>query len=226
VTALPTETTKPRTALQDLSILLYGPSKIGKSTFCSRADDCLFLATEPGLNGLETFQVPITSWVKLLEVCREIEAGEHPFRVLAIDTVDNAYKGKAYALINGEFHRVLNRLAFLPLGLVLISHSEEREISTRTGKRHRIVPSLPEKARRIVLDLVDVIAFCDLEEEPGTDGKPKYRRVIRTRPTPRFECGDRTGRLPPVLDLDFHLFREALEGASSDATKTNDQRTE
>jgi hypothetical protein len=231
--ALPTQKTAPRTALRDLSILLYGPSKVGKSTFGSQAPDALFLATEPGLSALEVFQIPITSWEEFLSACGAIEAGEHPFKTIVVDTVDNLHRlivdhtraklgivhesdlgfGKAYGLINGELHRVLSKLAFLPYGLILVSHSEDREMTTRTGRVTRTVPSLPEKARRIVLDLVDIIGFCDLVEDTQ-DGRAVVQRVIRTKPNPRYEAGDRTGRLPGTLELDYQRFQDALEGRS------------
>ena len=57
---LPTQKTKPKASLFDLTALVYGPSKIGKSTWCSNAEKALFLATEPGLNALEVFQSNIT----------------------------------------------------------------------------------------------------------------------------------------------------------------------
>ena len=59
---LPTTKTPPRNALADLTVLVYGPTKIGKTTWCSHADGALFLATEAGLNNLETFQAPISTW--------------------------------------------------------------------------------------------------------------------------------------------------------------------
>ena len=91
--------------------------------------------------------------------------GRHPFKTIIVDTVDNAYRmcadhvcakfkiehesdlgyGKSWALINNEFHRVHTKLAFLPYGLFLVSHSVEREIETRTGKYTRIVRTLPDK---------------------------------------------------------------------------------
>ena len=46
---LPKTKSKPKHTLSDLTALVYGPSKIGKSTWCSKADDALFLATEPGI---------------------------------------------------------------------------------------------------------------------------------------------------------------------------------
>ena len=227
---LPTQKTPPKPNLNDLTVLVYGPSKIGKSTWCSQADNALFLATEAGLNNLDVFQVPIGSWDDLLAACKEIAEGKHAFKTVIIDTVDNAYRmcaehvcqkfkvehesdlgyGKGYALINNEFYRVLNKLALLPCGLFLISHSQEREIETRTGKITRIVPTLPDKARKIVLGMVDIILFCDLEPMTGADGKPTHRRVVRSKPNTNYEAGDRTGRLPEVIDLDFAKFVAAF----------------
>jgi hypothetical protein len=223
---LPTQKSPPKTTLSDLTVLVYGPSKIGKSTWCSQADGALFLATEAGLNNLDVYQVPIATWEELLAACKEIAEGKHPYKTVIIDTVDNAYRmcaehicqkfkiehesdlgyGKGYALINNEFYRVLNKLALLPCGLFLVSHSQERELETRTGKLTRIVPTLPDKARKIVLGMVDVILFCDLEPTTGPDGKPAQRRVVRTKPNMHYEAGDRTGRLPEVIDLDFAKF--------------------
>jgi hypothetical protein len=214
-----------------LTALIYGPSKIGKSTWCSQAEDALFLATEPGLNSLEVFQVPIRTWGELLTACGEIAEGTHRFRTIVLDTVDNAFRlccdhicakhkveheadlsfGKGYALVNNEFARVLTKLAFLPCGLFLISHAQEKEIETRTGRRTRIVPTLPDKAAKIVLGMADLILFCDLEQTAGPDGKSVTRRVMRTKPSPDYEAGDRTGKLPPVIDLDYTKFAAAIQ---------------
>jgi len=197
---------------------------------CAQADSALFLATEPGLNHLEVYQQPISTWDELLVAAKEIAEGKHAFRTIVIDTVDNAYRmcaeyicrkhevehesdleyGKGYALVNAEFHRVLNKLALLPYGLFLVSHSQEKEIETRTGKYTKVVPTLPDKARKLVLGLVDIILFCDLEPTTSVDGKPAYRRVLRTKPSITYEAGDRTGRLPEVLDLNFAAFAAAF----------------
>jgi len=186
------------------------------------ADRALFLSTEPGLNSLEVFQVPIRSWDELLAACGEIAEGNHEFKTVILDTVDNAYRmcaehvcrkfkiehesdlgyGKGFALVNNEFQRVLNKLAFMPCGLYLISHSQDVEIETRTGKYNKTVPTLPEKARKIVLGLVDMVLYCDIETASGPDGKTAVRRVMRTKPSLNYEAGDRTGRLPEVIELD------------------------
>jgi hypothetical protein len=213
---LPSAKTAPKPNLADLTVLAYGQTKIGKSTFCSNSESAVFLATEPGLNA-----------------CAEITEGKHPFKTVIIDTVDNAYKfcadyilkkfkiehesdlgyGKGYALINNEFQRVLTKLAFLPCGLFLVSHAKEIEVETRTGKYTRVVPTLPDKARKIVLGMVDMVLYCDLEVTVGENGEQRMRRVIRTKPSLYYEAGDRTGRLPETLDLDFSKFFEAFHTA-------------
>lgn len=238
---LPQLKTPPKLDLFRLIILLYGMTKIGKSTFCSFAQDALFLATEAGLNALEVYQVAITTWEEFLAACREIAEGKHPFKTIVIDTVDNLYRlcsehhcrklgithesdlsyGKAFALVNNDFHRTLTRLSMLPYGLYLISHAEEREVETRTGKVTRIGPTLPGKARKIVLGLVDVILYADVEVKPGPDGKPVVRRVLRTKPGTNYEAGDRTGRLPETIPLDHAAFVEAFNrSANAPATSS------
>jgi hypothetical protein len=169
----------------------------------------------------------------LLNACAEITEGKHPFKTVIIDTIDNAYKfctdyivkkykiehesdlgyGKGYALVNNEFQRVLTKLAFLPYGLFLISHAKEIEVDTRTGKYTRVVPTLPDKARKIVLGMVDQVLFCDLEMDTAEDGAKSVHRVIRTKPSLYYEAGDRTGRLPETIDLDFRKFLDAFDSA-------------
>jgi len=228
---LPTVKTPPKTEMADISVLLYSQPKLGKSTWCAQADGALFLATEAGLNHLETYQVPIASWDDLLSACAEIVNSDHQFRTIIIDTIDNAYRfcvehvcrqlgiaheseapyGRAYGMIANEFTRVLTKLSLLPYGLYLISHAKQETVETRTGSLIRTVPTLPEKARKIVLGLVDLILYLDLELYKADQGDTQYRRVIRTKPTTTYEAGDRTGRLPDTLPLDYQAFLEAFD---------------
>ena len=236
---LPTEKTRPKRALSDVSMLLYGPSKIGKSTFASHAPDGIFLATEPGLNALEVYQYPITSFPEFLEACAELAAGQHDFKTIIVDTLDMLYRlcaedvcqkrglehesdgarGKAYGLIKNELYRVLTKLAHLPYGLILISHSQDRDLETRTGKTTRTVPTIPESFRQMIIGLVDLILYCDVEVEQAEDGQQCCRRVVRTKPNPNHDAGDRFGFLPEVMDLDFAAFERAFRmGANLSST--------
>lgn len=221
---LPTEKTPPRNDLRDLTILIYGVPKIGKSTFCAAADGAIFLATEAGLNHLDVYQTPINSWTELRAAAAELAAGKHDFRTVVIDTLDEAYRmclddvckqhkmvhpadedfGKGFALVNNEFARVIGGLARMPYGLFLTSHAKTIEVKTKTEKFNKIVPSLPNGARSLALNLCDVILYAEAD---GHD-----TRVVRTKPTTIYEAGDRTGRLPETMPLDFAAFVAAFKG--------------
>lgn len=224
---LPTERTPPKDKMEDYTILIYGPSGIGKSSWCSEADEALFIATEPGLNALNVYQMPVTTWEELLGICAEVAKGEHRFKTIIIDTADNAYLmcaahvckkhgvlhqsdleyGKGWALVNGEFTRLMIKLGALEYGLYMVSHSIEKEIDTRTGKKIHTRPTLPDKMREILLGMVDIILFCDIQEpEPGSEQKEPIR-VMRTKPHLCYEAKDHTGRLPETLPLSYEFFK-------------------
>lgn len=232
--ALPSERSKPAADLSQQTILVYGPPKIGKSTFAGRFPETLFFECEPGLNQLEVFKVPTYTWEDFLAACKLVAGGGHRFKTIVIDTVDNAFKycsdhvcgkhgieyegdmshGKGWALVKNEWHRVLTRLAALPYGLILISHAQDKVIQTRTGEHTKTQPSLPDRARGVVLGLVDMILYCDSLARKDAAGNLLVERIIRTKPHPTYEAGDRTGRLPEQLPLDFDAFFAAFSTAA------------
>ncbi|HPQ70544.1 MAG TPA: ATP-binding protein [bacterium] len=240
MTLLPKEKSKPKQSLADYVITIYGQEKIGKTTVASGFENAIILATEAGHNALSVFKIDIDNWEKFLDACRELAEGAHDFRTIVIDTVDNLWTlcrqhvcekhkieheadmpyGKGYALILNEFHRVLTKLSMLPYGLVLISHAQAKEVQTRTGAYSKIVPSLPDRPRKLILAMSDMILFFDQDIVRADDSKQSIRRVIRTQPHPSFEAGDRTGRLPAVLDLNYDAFAQAFSGKPTSEAKT------
>jgi hypothetical protein len=217
---LPDTKTGPLTDFSNYSTLIYGSSKIGKSTFCSKVPDILFLSTEPGLNALNTYQTTIKTWPDFLNAAAEIAKGKHNFKAICVDTIDNAALfasdwicaknsvshpselayGKGFSLVNQELQRVLTKLASLPYGLFLISHANEKEISTRTGKYMKVVPSLTGGVAKVVLALVDIILYFDnvVDEKSGTES-----RIIHTKPSKFYDAGDRAGRLPEEIEMNY-----------------------
>jgi hypothetical protein len=227
---LPKTKSEPMVRLEDHTILIYGAPKIGKSTFCSQAENALFLATEPGLNCLPVFKSDIRNWEELCLALKEVTVGDHQFKTLIIDTIDNAYNfcadficakygvdyqgdlahGKGWVLVSNEFNRVLTKMAHLPYGLFLVSHAQDKEYQGRTGSIIKTQPSLPERARKVVQGLVDIILYADIEESVSETGEPISKHVVRTKPTNRYEAGDRTNRLPEVVDLNYAAFKKAF----------------
>ncbi len=242
--ALPTARATPTLDLATKTTLIYGPPKIGKSTFASMFPDALFLECEPGLSELSVYKVPTYSWEDLLAACKLVAAGEHAFKTIVIDTIDNAFKfcsdhvcakhsieyegdlphGKGWAFVKNEWHRVLTRLASLPYGVVLISHSVDKRVETRTGEYTKTQPSLPDRARHVVLGLVDMILFCDTQSRKDESGQVSVERVIRTKPHPTYEAGDRTGRLPDMLPLDYAAFARCFDGAPTTTDSTSSKK--
>ena len=232
---LPTEPTPPKTDMSAFNFIIYGPPKIGKTTLASHFPDAVFLATEDGQNALECFRVGLDSWPRFLDACGELMAGKHPFNTVVVDTVDNLWGlcqrficekrgieheselpyGLGSELIRAEFFRALTKLSMLPYGLVFISHALTREITTRTGKYDRVIPSFKEREQGRLLGMADFILYCNLVVVPDGDGTPQAHRVIRTKTSETYVAGDRTGRLPDPMPLDFDTFQAEFDKAAA-----------
>lgn len=230
---LPTEKSSIKTKLSEQIILLYANSKYGKSTLCSHFPNAFFLSTEPGLNSLSVYKDDVKSWEEILNDAKALaDKKSHKFETIVIDTIDNFYKycseftcrklnitheseaawGKGFATTNNEFQRVLTKLTMLGMGLVMVSHAQEKEIDTRTGKIKKTVPTIPEGPRKIVTALADIILFGDIEIQKDETGKILgYKRVLRTKPNLMYDAGDRSKRLPESIDLDYEKLRAAFE---------------
>lgn len=229
---LPTKKTTVSDDPMSYSILLYGGVKVGKSTFASQAPSAIFIETEPGLNALSVFKVQCDSWEAILSTCAELSAQKHEFRTIVLDTVDNAYEfclahvceklkiehpadldyGKGWSAVNLEFKRVLTKLAAMPQGLIVISHSKVQEIKHKTGKYDKTVPTTG--GAKVVLGLMDLVLMVDIESVQTEEGI-RHRRTIHTKPTATYDAGDRTGRLPPELPLDYNEFIKAFNAATT-----------
>lgn len=224
---LPKEKTPKRLNLKDNSVLLYGAQKIGKSSWASQAPKPLFLATEPGLSAIETYQLPITTWDEFVTAVAALKQEKHDFQTVVIDTVDNAYRlcseaickkaglshesefghGKGWALVANEFQRIILKMAQMPIGLIMISHAKEKELDTPTGKLQKSVPVLPPRIMESIAGFVSIILYATVERK-GTGKDATWEHVVKTRPRREYEAGDRTGLLPPTLPLKYDEFRK------------------
>ena len=226
---LPTQKQKPANSLHKLSMLLYGAPKIGKSTFCSRIDDALFIATEPGLNYLETYNVRVNSWIEFLEVMAALKREKHNFKVIIIDTIDRLCDfcdsyiceqakaqtigdvggyGKGYALFKTEMNRVFQKIYAMDLGVVITSHTVLAEIPTPSGKQIQYQPSVQKRIQEIIIPLVDIIGFAHSVMSLNKEGDCVETRMLETSETASWVAGDRTGRLPATMPFSFHVFKK------------------
>lgn len=209
--ALPTIKSEKETSLGKQIMLVYGRPKIGKSTFCSFFDEALFLATEPGLNHLSVYKVAVNSWEAFLAACGDLAKGDHKFKTVIIDTVDNLITycsdyicrenkiehpadmphGRGWSLVTTELNRTLTKLYGLGYGVVIVSHSKQEEIETKTKKYSRTTIDVGGKNQNIILNRMDVILFMDSEMKDGVEVG-----VVRTKPSIYFDAGDKSNTLP------------------------------
>ena len=62
------------------------------------------------------------------------------------------------------------------------------------------------------------ILYGDSVSRKDAGGNLVVDRVLRTKPHPTYEAGDRTGRLPEMLPLDYAAFNSAFSGTASNST--------
>lgn len=229
---LPKTKTKPQFTMTKLSMLLYGAPKIGKSTFCSRAEDALFVATEPGLNHLEVASVQVNTWREFLETMALLAKGGHGFKILVIDTIDKLCDfcdieicdnakvqtlgdmgfGKGYKIYQNELKRVFQKVFALDMGVILTSHAQLIEVDTPTGRQTKWMPTFEKRAREILMPMVDIIGFAQNVVSLNAKGERVETRVMQTKTSSLWEAGDRTGRLPETMPFAYQAFDKALTG--------------
>lgn len=225
--------------LHENAILLYGPPKIGKTTLASQFPDAVFLSTERGTKHVEVEEYQIKNWIGFVEAVGALERNIDGwgYKTIVVDTADELYDmcesftcqkleienladagyGKGWAANTRELKKQVGRLIKLGRGLIFISHSQEKTVRVDTvenpyavamadskGEVEMIVPTLPNKARAFFTALADIILYCEI----GKDMK----RVIYTQPARGFEAGDRSGRLPNTVPLDYEALVQAYYG--------------
>lgn len=242
--ALPTEKSKPGLRLSKAKVLLYGPPKVGKSTFASELlpDNTLFAECEPGLGALSVFAEPITSWSKFRQMVDDLASDPGQFKIVVVDTVDELYRmctdhvcgelgishpsdadyGKGWAAVADEFRLRVGKLSNLGLGVWFISHAKDVEVKKRVGTKTVTQSTLAGQGRTFLTGFCDFIllATWDGEEEEG-------QRILRTKGSEGHEAGARMPRgaltLSDPLPLDAKAlaadFARAMKPLSEEAPK-------
>jgi len=212
---------------KDLTFLIYGKPKIGKSTWACAVNP-LVIPTERGLGGLECYQTDlITTWQDFINVVKALKAEkEYPYSAVAVDTLGNLQGmcedyicqkfnvkhisdmsfGKGYGLVNSEWRRVFTALKSLPLMLILVAHEKGRVQKTRTGELCVLGPNLSGSVKEWTEGDVDFILRFDMH---------KGKRVVYTSPPENGEyvAGCRHKIVDDIIPMDWNVFAKAIRGA-------------
>ena len=228
---------QPHKVSRDLSgyiTLLYGPAKVGKTTFGAQMPGALILATERGYNALPGVLVQdITSWSDIKQVVRELKKPEVQavYKSLIIDTIDLAadmcqkyvcnqlgienigdggWTNNGWDKYKREFEDVFRTLAQLGYAILFISHDKEITIKPENGIEYQqIRSSMQTSALKIVENMSDIIAYA---HPVIREGQP--RRILTLRSADNsIRCGCRFKYMVPEIDFSYDNLVKALNDA-------------
>lgn len=205
--ALPGDKTRTGTSLAHKTVTIMGPPGIGKSTLASQwaGGNVFFFNCAGELNDLEVYQAAIGSWRDFLLYGAAVKADPGRYAAVAVDTAtalaqfasekvrkdlgiaheSDADWGKGWSLVRDEFKLAIGKLALLPdTGVLVVAHSLEVEIKTRTSVYNRAVPNLQRGIRDALVQTSDIVLFIDWGEDDRS-------RVIKTKPHREWEAKER-----------------------------------
>ena len=239
---------QPHKVSRDLSgyiTLLYGPAKIGKTTFGSQMPGHLVLAFERGYNALQGVMVQdITTWGEFKQVVRELKKPEvkEVYKSLIIDTADVAsdlcqkyicsqlgidnigdggWSTNGWSKYKKEFEDTFRTLAQLGYAIVFISHDKEKTIKPQnTSEYQQIGSSMQSSALTVIENMSDIIAYAHLKvTDTGA------QRVLTLRSLDNsVRCGCRFKHIAPEIPFSYEALTRALNDAIDKEAKEHDNK--
>jgi hypothetical protein len=228
---------KISTDMSSYTNLIYGPPKIGKTTFMHKVygSDALIIATEKGYKALAgAFVIDCGSWADFMRIVQQLRKKEvqERFKVIVIDTIDLLYSyvekyvlnkhgvdalnkipyGQGWSEISSVLFEGLNMIEKLGYTLAFISHSTTKTevIPQAEGEDlefEKYIPTVPKRGLAIVSKMVDNILFATVRPNPETG---KQERVLYTRETLQWQAGARFKAMKPVIPLDAEAYKQAM----------------
>ena len=240
---------QPHKVSRDLSgyiTFIYGPAKVGKTTFGSHMPGHLILAFERGYNALPGVMVAdVTSWGEMKQIVRELKKPEvkEVYKSIIIDTVDIAadacqkyicnqlgienigdggWSTNGWAKYKKEFEDTFRTLTQLGYAVVFISHDKEKTIKLQNQPEYQqIGSSMQSSAMSIVENMSDIIGFAHPIITPSGESK----RVLSLRsPDNTVRCGCRFRYIEPEIEFSYESLTKALNDAiDREARESNNQ---
>lgn len=189
-------------------ILIYGPPKLGKSTFGSLAPAPVFIQTEDGLDALGVDAFPLAEkFSDVLSAIGQLAEEEHAFQTVVVDSTDWLEKlihkqvceekkvasledigyGKGYMFALDLWRQYLDGLNYLrterSMVVIQIAHSQIKRFEnpeTDSYDRHQI--KMHEKASALLMEQSDIILFVNeqVHVKKAQEGFSERKRAVGT----------------------------------------------
>ena len=247
---------KPHKVSRDLSgyiTYIYGPGKIGKTTFGSQMPGALILAFERGYNALpNVYAQDVTTWSEMKMALRELKKPEvkDMFHSVIVDTIDIAAAacekyiisqagvdtlnqipyGQGWTRVKRELEDTFRAVTQLGYAVLFISHDKDKTFTRQDGTQYnQIIPTLGASYNLIIKDMVDIYAYAHMVVKDG-----ESKRVLTLRSFDNtIDCGSRFKYMVPEVNFSYDSLVEALNNAIDEEAKhtgrefiTNDRNTE
>ena len=227
---------KPHKVSRDLSgyiTYIYGPTKIGKTTFGVQMPKALLLACQKGYNALpNVYPQDITSWSEMKMVLRELKKPEvkETFNSIIVDTIDVASTmcekyiisqagvdsinqipyGGGWSKVKRELEDTFRAITQMGYAVLFISHDKDKTFKRQDGTEYnQVVPTLGSSYNEIIKDMVDIYAYAHIVMR---DGAPKRVLTLRSMDG-TIDCGSRFKYIAPEVDLSYDALVDALNHA-------------
>jgi|ERR1700678_1518958 len=79
---------RPSVNIRPPKIIIYGKSKIGKSTFASQAPNPIVLDLENGMESINVVKHKVKTFTQVMEFMRALYSQEHDYKYLVVDSID------------------------------------------------------------------------------------------------------------------------------------------
>ena len=238
---------QPHKVSRDLSgyiTFIYGPAKVGKTTFGSKMPGHLLLAFERGYNALPGVRaVDVTTWGEMKQIVRELKKPEvkEVYKSIIIDTADVAadacqkyicsqlgienigdggWSNNGWAKYKKEFEDTFRSLTQLGYAVVFISHDKEKTIKLQNQPEYQQIGStMQSSAMAIVENMSDIIGYT----HPIIDKNGESKRVLSLRsPDNTVRCGCRFRHIAPEIEFSYEALTRALnEAIDKEASESN-----